>query len=452
MAAYTKTCDGSGSGSPTTEATTPAPTQPPTSAPSNPLLTTAAPPAGGVGVGAGTGPKACTPPADASRGRCETCFHSTQCDQAQNFYCCPFLRRCVNASNMPCYGSGNAVCNPRCQSSTCDPTEGCLDCQGCQHVGLGKTYGWLEWANLEGSSDGMPFAKTCDDGGGDGWGSGGCGACSTVSILCRICALNFHCTICMPVVGCVYWPSNPCFAIASWQAIQSTQATTSICLKCPEGEVIADILSAQFGTLAGNCGSGMTPAGTCAADTATVLATVKEMCVGKAKCSVDATSSLFGSDPCPGTLKHLTATAQCRSKCTDSTAPVPGARGSICSMPPAAGSNTNQCSCSEYAKYFSASSCSNRGDHCPESCGFCMAGGAGNGYGTPNCGECSKATQTKTSQTSMCLKCKGGVIGKLIDAKFGVLEGECGMGTGTPFWPPLPTMFRISFSRVPCTS
>ncbi|KAK3258945.1 hypothetical protein CYMTET_32034 [Cymbomonas tetramitiformis] len=94
----------------------------------------------------------CEVPADGSRGSCESCFHSDHC--IEGYYCCPYMRKCIMSAGQSCYNF--ADCDPRCYDTSCDKNEGC-DCEGCAKVGEGKTYGWLEWANL-----GLSFKNSPD--------------------------------------------------------------------------------------------------------------------------------------------------------------------------------------------------------------------------------------------------------------------------------------------------
>ena len=66
-----------------------------------------------------------------SRGRCETCFHQSQC--VDGFYCCPYMRKCVSSSSMPC-GYPVARCRPLCFDQKCKLGEGCAGCDGCTGI------------------------------------------------------------------------------------------------------------------------------------------------------------------------------------------------------------------------------------------------------------------------------------------------------------------------------
>ena len=97
-------------------------------------------------------------------GNCETCFHKNQCDTANNYYCCPYMRKCIQSGGS--CTSPTARCNPRCSDSTCDLEQGCASCTGCQYVGAGQQYSWLEWANLGDSGGSMSkYSPTCSSSG-----------------------------------------------------------------------------------------------------------------------------------------------------------------------------------------------------------------------------------------------------------------------------------------------
>ena len=78
-------------------------------------------------------------------------------------------------------------------------------------------------------------------------------------------------------------------------------------LTCNTGFVISGVDFASFGTPTGDCPS--YAAGDC--DAGTSNAVVVAACVGLAGCSINATSSVFGGDPCDGTSKSLAIAATC---------------------------------------------------------------------------------------------------------------------------------------------
>ena len=71
-----------------------------------------------------------------SRGKCQTCFHQSQC--IDGFYCCPYLRKCVSSSSMHC-SSPFAECRPLCFDNKCKLGKGCTGCDGCTGIG---SYTW----------------------------------------------------------------------------------------------------------------------------------------------------------------------------------------------------------------------------------------------------------------------------------------------------------------------
>lgn len=77
-------------------------------------------------------------------------------------------------------------------------------------------------------------------------------------------------------------------------------------LACPQGQTIASVAFASYGTPTGSCGVFETS--TC--DATTSVARVEDICVGRASCSVPANNGQFG-DPCPGTRKRLVVEFVC---------------------------------------------------------------------------------------------------------------------------------------------
>lgn len=101
-------------------------------------------------------------------------------------------------------------------------------------------------------------------------------------------------------------------------------------LGCQNGQTIDEITFASFGTPTGSCKTGFS-AGTCAS--ADALETVKQLCIGRTSCAVNATCGTFGhKDPCFKVHKQLAAEvhcsgdppgASCANSCYDSAAPPP---------------------------------------------------------------------------------------------------------------------------------
>ena len=78
-----------------------------------------------------------------------------------------------------------------------------------------------------------------------------------------------------------------------------------VTLSCPGG--ILGVVFASFGTPSGSCSSGFA-AGACSAANSSRI--VHDACVGKASCTIDVSTTLFG-DPCFSTLKHLDVLLNC---------------------------------------------------------------------------------------------------------------------------------------------
>ena len=59
------------------------------------------------------------------------------------------------------------------------------------------------------------------------------------------------------------------------------------------------------------CAGNFSANASCAADAAATRAIVEKACVGKASCSLDASTGTMGGDPCTGTVKSLAVTVHC---------------------------------------------------------------------------------------------------------------------------------------------
>ncbi|KAL1810172.1 hypothetical protein ACET3Z_027162 [Daucus carota] len=78
-------------------------------------------------------------------------------------------------------------------------------------------------------------------------------------------------------------------------------------LRCGAGQSITSIKFASFGTPTGTCGN--FHQGTCHAYTS--YAILEKMCLGKERCAVPISDTVFGLDPCPNVLKRLSVEAIC---------------------------------------------------------------------------------------------------------------------------------------------
>jgi len=131
-----------------------------------PAATTTKAPAAG---GGGTGLPQCASLAIPDRGACESCLTSSHCDEAAGFYCCPYMKKCINAG-MSCRYPIAKCQSPTCSSSKCSDG-GCPECNNCGTAGPGKEYGWLEWVHLKNSNPknwGDKPEKTCTEAAGTG--------------------------------------------------------------------------------------------------------------------------------------------------------------------------------------------------------------------------------------------------------------------------------------------
>jgi hypothetical protein len=82
-------------------------------------------------------------------------------------------------------------------------------------------------------------------------------------------------------------------------------------VSCGDGDSIADISFASFGTPVGGCGAGLASNASCHSDSS--LQVVKKLCIGLSNCSVPATAAAFGGDPCFGHFKRLAIVATCKA-------------------------------------------------------------------------------------------------------------------------------------------
>jgi hypothetical protein len=130
----------------------------------------------------------------------------------------------------------------------------------------------------------------------------------------RLRALSF-------LAACAVWALALCgCSSAPTEATQtsSSELTTTVCasvpqnqtasITCPAGQVVTAITFASFGTPTGTCGSFKT--GSCNATNSVSI--VSAACLGKASCSVAATTTVFGN-PCSGTSKTLDIQVTCSS-------------------------------------------------------------------------------------------------------------------------------------------
>lgn len=115
----------------------------------------------------------------------------------------------------------------------------------------------------------------------------------------------------------VYAGSNNAGDLTSWAPTIARNTDSSGCdtagengsvnLSCAAGKTITKIVFASYGTPTGACGS--YAIGSC--NSASSVSVVQGLCVGQQSCSVPATNSAFGGDPCTGTAKSLTVQVVC---------------------------------------------------------------------------------------------------------------------------------------------
>ena len=76
---------------------------------------------------------------------------------------------------------------------------------------------------------------------------------------------------------------------------------SKLTMNAPAGFTFDSVIFASFGTPLGSCGSFSVSK----CNTASSVSVVSAACLGKSSCSVDATTKVFGSDPCYGVSKQL---------------------------------------------------------------------------------------------------------------------------------------------------
>ena len=88
-----------------------------------------------------------------------------------------------------------------------------------------------------------------------------------------------------------------------------SNTTSTVCLVCPAGQQVAEVTSAQFGVLSGNCTTG-TEVTSCAADSHLVAQVARQLCVGQSGCSVPVDPALYAARPCPSS-RSLAVSVRC---------------------------------------------------------------------------------------------------------------------------------------------
>jgi hypothetical protein len=83
-----------------------------------------------------------------------------------------------------------------------------------------------------------------------------------------------------------------------------------LALSCPEGQLIADVDFASYGTPGGGCPHALS-ASLCHSDTSKDV--VESTCLQKNKCTVPVSNGAF-TDPCPGAHKRLLVKVKCKPK------------------------------------------------------------------------------------------------------------------------------------------
>jgi len=123
--------------------------------------------------------KGCPAPLVGSRGPCETCFHSSHCENEPVYSCDPFIKKCVKASlnisnRTDAYTRSGCLylmaypsaTKKPCNDIQCDKYIGCDDCSTevvyeAARNGAMETMNWITWANLQTSSRAEFKTRNC---------------------------------------------------------------------------------------------------------------------------------------------------------------------------------------------------------------------------------------------------------------------------------------------------
>lgn len=90
-------------------------------------------------------------------------------------------------------------------------------------------------------------------------------------------------------------------------APENSQAILTCIASSGKSGLFTGVAFASFGTPTGSCPGPFAKSSCDAASSATVIAAA---CVGKSSCNISVTNGMFGGDPCPDTLKHLSVLMQ----------------------------------------------------------------------------------------------------------------------------------------------
>ncbi|GAB4848513.1 Beta-galactosidase 3 [Ancistrocladus abbreviatus] len=111
-------------------------------------------------------------------------------------------------------------------------------------------------------------------------------------------------TVCAQVFE--YHPTLKNWQIESYGRTQELHKP-KVHLRCAPNQYISSIKFASFGTPLGTCGTFQQ--GPCHAPAS--YAVLEKKCIGKQRCAVTISNSIFGQDPCPNVLKQLSVEAVC---------------------------------------------------------------------------------------------------------------------------------------------
>jgi hypothetical protein len=101
------------------------------------------------------------------------------------------------------------------------------------------------------------------------------------------------------------------FAVVGQDPVEvcvTASENTAASFQCPAGMVIGGFSFASFGMPDGGCS---VPSVNADCHAGASLAVLESACAGKSSCTVEASNTVFGIDPCYLHAKQLTAVAQC---------------------------------------------------------------------------------------------------------------------------------------------
>ena len=142
----------------------------------------------------------------------------------------------------------------------------------------------------------------------------------TVAVEWQVATKSFTLTATVPVntiadVRLTFPVGTPVSALIATEGVRPDTCVADapenapVTFTCPSGSTVTSVIFASFGTPTGSCSGGFA-VGACNAANSTAI--LSSSCVGKAACTINVNTALFG-DPCYNTVKHLDAALACSS-------------------------------------------------------------------------------------------------------------------------------------------